>query len=195
MAAARSGHTDVVAALLEAGASVDITDDEKWNALHYACFSGHASIAGLLAAKGCDAALRTVFEKATPLDFAVHRKFFETVSVLGGQRPEEYTAATRAAVLKKGLQKMRTAQVDTDGCCTMLHRYRVQAPQRQQWEAYLTSGATTAVAIPATDLVLQEAVVVHMYPSLPRMEAKNVIRHSSISGLQHITVVLDPQGD
>jgi hypothetical protein len=60
--------------------NVTALDAEQWNALHYACFSGHDEIVKLLVdTKQFDLTLITMFEKATAQGFAEHRKFKDCV--------------------------------------------------------------------------------------------------------------------
>ena len=81
MYAVRSGHIEVVDYLLSKGVNPHVVEDEKWNALHYACFNGHAEIAEKLLKLKVDTELVTMFEKATPLGFAVHRRFANVVAL------------------------------------------------------------------------------------------------------------------
>ena len=80
------GHFEMVQLLVEHyNADVRKMDNESWNALHYACFSGHAKIASYLVKMGADQTLVSQYEKATPMGFAEHRGFSGTVSALKGQ--------------------------------------------------------------------------------------------------------------
>ena len=56
--AAAQGQTEIVGALLDAGAPVDQADAAGRTALHAACWGGHADAAELLAAAGADRGLR-----------------------------------------------------------------------------------------------------------------------------------------
>ena len=53
-AAAREGRTDVVEALLDAGAPIDARDDRGYTALILAAYSGRAELARRLIARGAD---------------------------------------------------------------------------------------------------------------------------------------------
>jgi cytohesin len=52
MWAAWRGHTDIVVALLDAGADVERTSDNQWTALHFAADKGHLDTAQLLIQRG-----------------------------------------------------------------------------------------------------------------------------------------------
>ena len=194
MMASRSGHSEIVQMLLKAGAEVNDTDDEDWNSLHYACFSGHAGIAKILLQSNCDDSLITKYERATPLQFAVHRKFGDTVAVFGGEQPPEYNDFTRKSVIQKGMMKLAKERPSSDSSYTLLHRYKMSLESYVVWKQYLESEARSSVSLPAVDLAVGKPVWVFMYPQLPRPSSSQVqgtiIRHSSVSGLQNFTISL-----
>ena len=71
MTASEDGNTELVAALLRAGANVNLLT--KWGgrtALHGAAHNGHIAIAGMLIAAGADVSI-TDFHRFTPLHDAV----------------------------------------------------------------------------------------------------------------------------
>jgi ankyrin repeat protein len=90
MLACHQGHTDVVGALLIAGAKVESTDQDGWNAVMIAANSGHAAtVKGLLEA-GADPNKATAGENQTALMLAAQNGDSVTVRMLlsGGADPE-----------------------------------------------------------------------------------------------------------
>uniref|UniRef100_A0A8C5J7J9 E3 ubiquitin-protein ligase MIB2 n=1 Tax=Junco hyemalis TaxID=40217 RepID=A0A8C5J7J9_JUNHY len=79
--ASYQGHLEVVRALLQARASVDLRDDEGDTALHYAAFGNQAEVARVLLAKGASADLLNN-AKCTALFVAVSQGFTEVVRAL-----------------------------------------------------------------------------------------------------------------
>eukprot|EP00755_Sulcionema_specki_P002629 Sspe_Gene.118946::Locus_113564_Transcript_1_1_Confidence_1.000_Length_757::g.118946::m.118946 len=187
MACSRSGHLAIARLLIDNGADVNQQDAEHWNALHYACFSGHADIARLLLQHGCDASVATLFEKATPLQFALHRRFAETTEVFGEPPPPPLTGEARAAAITKALRKLEGSRCNDSGA-TLLKRYAVDSEGLGAWKGYLESGATEPTALAAHDKLIGERVTIHLYPTLPRPALESTIRQSSVSGVQHFTV-------
>lgn len=69
-AAARNGHTEVVASLLGKGATVDAKGVFGGTALHWAAINGHAATAALLVSRGASLTLRDARFHATPAEWA-----------------------------------------------------------------------------------------------------------------------------
>ncbi len=72
MAAVESGHHDLVAWLLDVGASPNArsTDESRHTALHAAAWNGDAAMATLLLGRGADPAIRDEQHRGTPDDWA-----------------------------------------------------------------------------------------------------------------------------
>eukprot|EP01064_Diplonema_japonicum_P014363 TRINITY_DN21974_c0_g2_i1.p1 TRINITY_DN21974_c0_g2~~TRINITY_DN21974_c0_g2_i1.p1 ORF type:complete len:232 (+),score=35.58 TRINITY_DN21974_c0_g2_i1:48-743(+) len=183
MLAARGGHSKVVELLVEHGADVKQVDAELWNALHYSAFSGHKDVSEILLAHGTPSDTRTMYEKATPLDFASHRRFTGVMKLLHPTSPPPvpYTPAEVTSITNKGLRKISDP---------LLHRYKVTPSSLDAWKGYLTSGAASPLSIPALDTLLNSDVTIHMHPTHPPPEYPRTIRRSSVSGLQHLVVCL-----
>ncbi|XP_064586505.1 E3 ubiquitin-protein ligase MIB2 isoform X2 [Zonotrichia leucophrys gambelii] len=79
--ASYQGHLEVVRALLQARASVDLRDDEGDTALHYAAFGNQAEVARVLLAKGASADLLNNAQ-CSALFVAVSQGFTEVVRAL-----------------------------------------------------------------------------------------------------------------
>ncbi len=102
--AARKGHNDMLAVMLEKGVNTDLTEDQPAEAgntaLHEACLYGNADTVKLLMAAGADDSLQNV-NGNTPAHLAVTKKNF-------GKEP---TFQERAAVLKE-LKSLDVARTD-----------------------------------------------------------------------------------
>lgn len=81
-AAAGAGHLDVAAALIAAGAAVDIEADEGWRPIHHAALNGQHAMVALLIQEGADMNRREELQRQTPLHIASSRGDDKTVSVL-----------------------------------------------------------------------------------------------------------------
>ena len=68
--AARNGHADIVALLLDAGAPVDARGFFGGTGLHWAAINGHRAAIELLLARGADRTLKDDRFDATPADWA-----------------------------------------------------------------------------------------------------------------------------
>lgn len=162
MLAARSGHVEVVKALLALKANPNILDAELWNALHYAAFSGHADICTVLLAAKCNSNLITKFERATPLGFAQHRRFTRAVTALspptskikmlgralgvGGHVGElGWTNKERHAALGKCIDKLQLSTPTTFGTIPFLFRYEVSMGGYHALERYLCNARDATV--------------------------------------------------
>mmetsp|Transcript_76385 Transcript_76385/g.181677 ORF Transcript_76385/g.181677 Transcript_76385/m.181677 type:complete len:293 (+) Transcript_76385:63-941(+) len=197
MCASRSGHLAVVIALLEeCSADVALQDAECWNALHYACFSGHAEIAKLLVQYGCPQDLITKFERQRPIGFARHRRFAATCMACGDtEPPEPLTDEERAAVIQKSIGKLERAAGSQE---PVLHRYILEGCDIEALLSCLRDGARNDVWTPAQDIVLGRKVAIrwcgdhvrHVQEAQQRREAgEEVLRASSVSALQHFIVL------
>lgn len=81
-AAARNGHTAVVAFLLDSGAEVDSRGVFGGTALHWAAIHGHGSTAELLRSRGASLVVRDARFDATPAEWALeggHREVAEAL--------------------------------------------------------------------------------------------------------------------
>jgi ankyrin repeat protein len=70
--AARAGSATSTQALLDAGASVDVRDEDRWNSLHYAAWLGNDEVAKVLLAHGAAVEARTYANEFRPLHLAAH---------------------------------------------------------------------------------------------------------------------------
>jgi len=59
VASAQAGHSEVVEALLEAGAALDAADENGYTPLHHACDAEHVALAVALVGRGADAERKT----------------------------------------------------------------------------------------------------------------------------------------
>ena len=195
MYAARSGHLDTVVALLALGADVAALDKERWNALHYAAFNGHAEISKLLLDKGTPSNVKTQYENATPLEFARHRRFDESVCVLGGVVPTPpLTTEEREECRTKNLRKFNS------GGKVFLFRYAFVGGAQETVRGFLTDGMECWVdavdnVIPGSDgrhvsVHFSEDHARHLAEAVTlRAAGVPVLRVSSVSAIEHIIVV------
>lgn len=206
MAASRSGHLTVVQALLaEFGAEVAATDRENWNALHYACFSGHADVAALLVAHGCPRDVVSTFEKAVPVGFARHRRFAACCAACGDDAaalPAPFSLEERAEIAAKARGKLEAARRKKE---PFLHRYGLQGREWAEVERFLDARGLEDLQHAAVDLLTGRRVELHWCGDHERHVAKaaamrergeNVLRASSVSGIQHfiVTPSSSPEG-
>eukprot|EP01065_Artemidia_motanka_P030307 TRINITY_DN36317_c0_g1_i1.p1 TRINITY_DN36317_c0_g1~~TRINITY_DN36317_c0_g1_i1.p1 ORF type:complete len:294 (+),score=95.23 TRINITY_DN36317_c0_g1_i1:64-882(+) len=196
MLAARGGHAHVVRYLLEAAkAKPDALDDETWNALHYACFSGHADCATALIRAGCPQDVISKFEKATPLGFATHRRFAACAAAFPSPvHPAALTQEEEKAVCAKALGKLQKAQRQGK---PFLHRYFLADDEWASVARYLKDERVRQVSLNADDAVLGREVRIvmsknpetHFELNAELRRAGDVLRTSSCSGAQHCVVV------
>jgi ankyrin repeat protein len=163
MLAARSGHLALVQYLLVQGAAdPHAVDAESWNALHYACFNGHADIAALLHGKPycVDNSIITTFERSTPEGFAVYRRFSAAVAALhrdGSEftPPAPLTHEEMAAALDKCVEKLRKSQtLKSRFRGRFLFRYVLQQDALDALQAVLSPGGPPRVQFAALDTLL-----------------------------------------
>lgn len=64
--AAEAGKTEIVRALLDAGANVNAATNRDWTSLHYAIQKGHAETAQLLIDRGADVTKKNNLGKTPP---------------------------------------------------------------------------------------------------------------------------------
>jgi len=197
MCASKSGHAVVATALLQRySADVNAQDAECWNALHYACFSGHADIAQLLIEHGCSNNLVTMFEKQKPVGFARHRRFAETCAACGDENlPLALNTAERNDVVKRCLQKLDSAMHRNE---PLLHRYELSPDNWRVLRSNLLDAATGDITIAGHDIVLDVPVLMrwsgdhvrHIQEFRSRAASDMpVLRASSVSGIQHVLVM------
>jgi ankyrin repeat protein len=79
--AAANGHEEVIARLLEAGASVVLKNAEGNTPLHWACLNGHKTVVKTLMDKGASAAVINNTGK-TPVDDALSRGYNEIFELI-----------------------------------------------------------------------------------------------------------------
>lgn len=92
--AAQEGDIDMVRAIVEAGAGVDLTDDDGATALHYAAMYGHAEVVEYLVSVGADVHAR--FGKETAIVLAAQNGAVEVVELLElYARPKQARKARR----------------------------------------------------------------------------------------------------
>jgi ankyrin repeat protein len=85
-AAARNGHTPVVAYLLDVGARVDAKGFFGATGLHWAAINGHRTTVDLLLARGASVSMRDARFNATPGDWAEEGGHREIATVLQSPR-------------------------------------------------------------------------------------------------------------
>ena len=75
--AAKWGHVDFAAFLIDCGASLDIRNSKGWTPLHTASAWGHVNVAALLLSKGANPYIMTtgVFKRETPRDLAANKPY------------------------------------------------------------------------------------------------------------------------
>jgi hypothetical protein len=86
VAAARNGHEEVVAYLLDRGAAIDARGVFGGTALHWAAIHGHRPAIDLLRARGARLDLRDARFHGTPADWAAeggHRELAEALNANG----------------------------------------------------------------------------------------------------------------
>lgn len=136
MYAARSGHLATVDYLLSQGADPHVTDAEDWNCLHYSSFNGHEDITARFLELHVDTELVTMFEKATPLGFATHRRFAKVVELFHRHAADcekhltsdihPFTDAEAQEILNRGKQKLERGRRDRQaGKGNFLFRYEI----------------------------------------------------------------------
>ncbi len=81
--AAKQGHADITALLINKRAVVNARDEHTYSKtpLHWAALKGHAAVAELLIARGADVSIRGTYGH-TPLEYAAHRGHFDVVELL-----------------------------------------------------------------------------------------------------------------
>ncbi|CAD7695433.1 unnamed protein product [Ostreobium quekettii] len=79
--AAANGHTDVVARLLQAGATVNPRNEHGNTPLHWASLNGHREVVSLLMGAGADPAAVNRADR-TPVDEASQAGHMEVVEIL-----------------------------------------------------------------------------------------------------------------
>mmetsp|Transcript_20059 Transcript_20059/g.36247 ORF Transcript_20059/g.36247 Transcript_20059/m.36247 type:complete len:276 (-) Transcript_20059:59-886(-) len=197
MCASKSGHMAVAEALIQQySADVRAQDAERWNALHYACFSGHADIAQLLLAHGCPSNVVTMFEKQMPVGFARHRRFAETCAACGDEDlPPALRTEERDEVVTRCLRKLDSAIERKE---PLLHRYRVSSESMAMLRSNLRAAAMEDVTIDGHDIVLDAPILMrwsgdhakHIEELRSRVAAGlPVLRASSVSGIQHVMIM------
>ncbi len=95
MRAADRGYLEVVDALLDASADLELKDEDGSTALHYAAICGHAVIAGVLILAGADLEAKDG-DGATPLELAADA---ETKAVITGAKAGTWFRPPRPAAL------------------------------------------------------------------------------------------------
>ncbi len=93
--AASTGHEEIVALLLAAGAQVNVrispggpNTPNQWTPLHFAAYGGYTKIAEELIAKGADVSARDLWGM-TPLHYAEAQKHDELVNILKSKGAKE----------------------------------------------------------------------------------------------------------
>lgn len=197
MCACRSGHLEVVMALVdELGADIATQDMERWNALHYACFSGHADVAHFLVSRGCPQDVKTKFEKATPEGFARHRRFAAACEACGRfDPPLPLTEEERLSAFEKCEEKL--ARGETAGA-PLLHRYELSPLAWAALRGFLADRGAEDVRLTACDILTHRQVNMrwtsdhprHMAEALAlRSQGRTVLRASSVAAIQHFVVL------
>ncbi|KAG2491731.1 hypothetical protein HYH03_009894 [Edaphochlamys debaryana] len=79
--ACANGHEDIIARLLEAGASTSVKNEQGNTPLHWACLNGHKEAVRLLMDKGASAAVLNEAGR-TPLDEALSRDYQEIFELI-----------------------------------------------------------------------------------------------------------------
>ena len=80
-AACQNGHDDIVTALLEVGADIELEDDDGDRGVHHAAFGDAAGVMQLMGAAGADLNARNK-RRQTPLHISVNKGHIDVVSVL-----------------------------------------------------------------------------------------------------------------
>lgn len=107
MYAAPSGHLAAVGYLLTKRADPHVIDDELWNCLHYSCFNGHKEITAILLDLKFNTDLTTMFEEATPLGFATHRRFSRVAALFNDSpRVVPFTEVEAQEILDRSKKKL-----------------------------------------------------------------------------------------
>jgi hypothetical protein len=200
MCAAKAGHEECVSTLLQLAADPLQEDAEKWTALHYACFSGHAGIVSLLSSAGPAARdVVTVYERATPGDFAHHRRFGEACRALGVTPPAPLSAEEVARAVAKSMDKLARAEASGE---PLLHRYMTAPDVWSVLRAFLgrvASGeAGASCVVRAKDLLQGRRVVItfradHGAHLAACSSSDGFVRASSVAAIQHFVVEWEQQ--
>lgn len=197
MCACRSGHLEVARTLVEElGADITAQDMERWNALHYACFSGHANVAHLLVSRGCPKNIITKFEKATPEGFARHRRFAAACEACGRLDPPPLLTEdeTLAAFTKCEEKRARGERAGAP----LLHRYELSPCAWAALKGFLADRGAEDVHLTACDILTQRQVNIRWCSDHPRhiaevaalrLQGRTVLRASSVAAIQHFAVL------
>ena len=155
--AAANGYTNLVKVLLDRGATVDATTNEKWTALHYAANRGHIKIVKALLDRGA-----TITATTNTKETALHRAagghgYIEVVKVLldrgaiiDATTHTKLTALDWAArdghvgVVKVLLDRGATVDATTDEKWTALH-YATNRGHIKVVKALLERGTSTRI--------------------------------------------------
>ena len=218
LVSSRSGHINIVEILINKyNANINIKDNQFWNSLHYSCFNGHSNITKLLYSKGCSKNIITMFEKKKPIEFAKYRRFNNIVSIFDNKlKCKSYGKNGIQKIQNKNKQRMTHLLINKkfkpseDNLKLYLKRYKITKIVYKELFKNITNTSYNQkdILFYAIDTCLLESnikeyqricnVVIRIYHNKDNCVKMvqylmdnniNILRHGSISGLDHIIVI------